>query len=295
MAIGDVKETGTDVVGGGGGSVSVTYASATPVSGDLNVACYFTGATSAPATPSGYTEAAKLTDSVDNDEGVLWYQEVAGAGDDNISVGDAGDEAMLILTLFEGPVISPSEDLAQGSTGTSTSDPVNTGVSSSSTAQDDELLVGIVTARDGTDQTGVDSSNRQGTASPTTALLDTGTQGRPQKRVYQNHQVLTTSGTVGISRENSLNAKLMVGYATFKLDVAVEVTTPPTPENTLTAAEGAANLGDKSLSIRITPPGASEPMGGLVQSISDQGAASAPLTAVIIDPAAIPKVLRKSR
>lgn len=63
--------------------------------------------------------------------------------------------------------------------------------------------------------------------------------------------------------------------------------------NTLTAAAIADGIGDATLTLEVTPPGASEPVAFLTGAIVDQGAAGADLTVVLTEPTAIPAVLRR--
>lgn len=62
--------------------------------------------------------------------------------------------------------------------------------------------------------------------------------------------------------------------------------------NTLTAAVASDNLGDQTLIVEITPPGAKRPVPQLVGTITDKGSAGAALTVVLQDPANIPVVVR---
>lgn len=228
MAFGDVKETVTDSVGFAGGPLSATYSSATPVAGDLNVACYFVEAPTDPSmpVPDGYSQASFVLDVANDEEGHIWYELVADASDDNISVASTPNEAGVVLTLFEGEFESSPLDLSvTDNDALDNSDPVATGASGSSTAQAAEVMVALVTQRNVTDREGVDASQRQGTATPTGDMSDTGTVGMTTTlRVYQNHQVLTGVGTVGVSRQNANTYDLMVAYATFK-----KVPPPPPP------------------------------------------------------------------
>lgn len=62
---------------------------------------------------------------------------------------------------------------------------------------------------------------------------------------------------------------------------------------TLTCAAISDDIGDATLVIDVTPPGASSPIAQMVGVIVDQGIAAAVLTVVLEDPTAIPAVLRK--
>lgn len=64
---------------------------------------------------------------------------------------------------------------------------------------------------------------------------------------------------------------------------------------TLTAAVGSGDddLGDKSLVLKVTPPGGeAASMAGLVGAVTDEGLATADLTVALVNPTAVPKLLK---
>lgn len=62
--------------------------------------------------------------------------------------------------------------------------------------------------------------------------------------------------------------------------------------NTLTVSGAADGLGDYALTVKVTPPGGSSPITGLVGTVADQGAAGNPVTVVLPQPTAVPKVIK---
>lgn len=211
MAFGDVGATGTD---SSSSTLSITLGG-TPVADDLNVCSYFTGATSIPATPSGFTESSKCTNTTNSDEGVIWFELVVDSGDNDISIASTGDEAMAVMTRFLGSFDSTPLDIDNDESGNSTFDDPWVSVVSGATAQAVEVMVGVVCQRHVTDHTG-DETVRTGTATPTGNMTKTGTAATALKRVYQDHLVLTAAGTLGFDRDNTDLDILMGTYASFK-------------------------------------------------------------------------------
>ena len=91
-----------------------------------------------------------------------------------------------------------------------------------------------------------------------------------------------TVDQVGASLVTALNALALIAGAAYDNGT-----------NVLTVAAIGDALGDRTLSVEITPAGASEPMASLVGAIVHNGIAAAVLTVVLVAQTAIPAVLRK--
>lgn len=200
-------------------SLTVTYSGGTvPSADDLNCLYAFTGATTISSMTSGFTEDAELLNtSAQLDEGGIWSQVAADSGDDTCTMTpSASDENGMIMILVEGAFAASPVDLTDGHNGApDESDPITTGVSGSSTVQASEFMAGICCSRAAADRPG-DDFNRQGTATPTSAMTKVASQVLNTKRLYAGSQVLTGVGTVGISRTNGNGDDNMIGYATYK-------------------------------------------------------------------------------
>ncbi len=211
-------------------SLTVTYSGGTaPSADDLNVLYAFTGATTISSMTAGFSEEAECLNTTDNDEGGIWSQVAADSGDDTCTMTvSASDENGMIMILVEGPFAASPVDLTDGHNGPAeTVDPIVTGASGSSTDQADEFMAGICCSRK-VDERPNDDFNRQGTATPTSAMTKVESQSMTNKKIYAGSQVLTGIGTVGISRTNGDSDPNMIGYATYK-KASADQTVTPTP------------------------------------------------------------------
>lgn len=212
MAFGD-KEDQDQASGTGALNLSLIAGAAAD---DLNACSYFTGATSIPATPTGYTESSKCTNTGNADEGVIWFQLIVDSGDDSISIASAGDQAMAVLSRYTGAFASSPLDIDNDEVGNETSANPWVSVVSAATSQAVEVMVSVVCQRNNTNHT-TDNTVRTGTATPTGNMTKVSTiQQGSDKRIYQDFLVLTGIGTLGFDRDNPAAEEIMGTYASFK-------------------------------------------------------------------------------
>ena len=165
---------------------------------------------------AGYVEDQLLTNATERDQGALYSQRVTGVSDDTVTCSSASpDKHHLMLALVRGPFQTSPKDLSDES-GRAATSPVETGASSSSTYQIDEVMIGITCARSSQDQ--ISAWVRQGTALPISDMTIHSGDGisSADKRIEGANQVLTEIGTVGVSRTFTVGSPLMIGYATYK-------------------------------------------------------------------------------
>jgi hypothetical protein len=216
MAFGDIAEV-IEAMNGNATTISGTFTQ-TPAAGDLAIALHFTGHASSNVDTAGFTEDQLLTNATDNDQGAIYSKVCAGASDNTVTCSSGGsDEQMLLFCLVRGPFASSPKDLS-ASTGRTTANPASTGVSGSSTAQADEFMIAAICSRSTTDAGS--TWTRLGTATPTSAMTELSGNGIATsfKRLDGASQVLTATGTVGVSYANGSSVAVILGYATYKKD-----------------------------------------------------------------------------
>jgi hypothetical protein len=201
-----------------GTTVSATL-KATPTAGDLLVAICIAGDNNLTLVcdTSGFTEdlSMPIDDAVGDDDVSIYGKLVASGSDNTVQMSQTTiNDMALLLVLVAGPFASTPKDLAAES-GEGTGDPWATGASGGSTAQADELMVGGEAVRNDFAE-GSDQWDRQGTATPTTDLVPMGEAEHDTKIVTLAFQVLTATGTVGLSRPNPNSDLGNIGYVTYK-------------------------------------------------------------------------------
>lgn len=102
--------------------------------------------------------------------------------------------------------------------------------------------------------------------------------------------VLVDESYVGIASDTvDLVGAALVTALNGTTDIANAAFVTPT----LTCASIADGIGDATLVVEVTPPGAATPIAQMVGTVVDQGIAAAVLTVVLTIPTAIPAVLRQ--